>query len=129
MRRPSRTTLVMGAAIALAAAGGAALSSDSVALDERQRRSGGDAPVHGEALPDDDAGEQAALEELATVERARAEAAALESAGSGTVVESELEEEDGLVVWEVDLRLADGSGREVEIDAGDGRVLESDPWS
>lgn len=74
-------------------------------------------------LPEDDAAERAALAELASVEEAAAGAAAVEAVGGGEVAGSELEDEDGFVVWEVAVRAGDGSLHEVTVDAGDASVL------
>ena len=43
---------------------------------------------------------------------------------AGTIVESELEKEDGRLVWEVDIKSEDGKRFEVEIDALTGEVIE-----
>lgn len=58
----------------------------------------------------------------ATVSQAAAEAAALQAV-PGTVTASELGNENGSVVWEVDVQKADGSAVEVKVDAGNGTVL------
>ncbi len=79
------------------------------------------------ALPDDDVAEHAALAALASVGRSTAEATGIRSLGGGELVESELEEEDGSVVWEITVRATDGSLHEVTVDAGDGSVLGSEP--
>ncbi|MGK9065724.1 PepSY domain-containing protein [Stutzerimonas chloritidismutans] len=42
------------------------------------------------------------------------------------LLEAELEEEDGLYVYEIELLTADGVAREIEIDAGDGRLLKDE---
>lgn len=58
----------------------------------------------------------------AKVSQSQAEAAALTSA-PGTVTASELGNENSSLIWEVDVRKADGSTVEVKVDAGDGKVL------
>ena len=67
----------------------------------------------------DDAAESAALQELATISAADAEAAALADYPGATVVETELDRENGQVVYEVAL----DNGTEVIVDAADGTVL------
>ena len=72
------------------------------------------------------AAEQEALGALATMDEAQAGAAAIQSLGGGEVVRAELADEDGSVVWEVLVRAADGTWREVTVDAGDASVLGVD---
>ncbi len=126
MGNRSKATLLIGAAVALATASGVALASDSAPTQGDDLRGPGSVRIEESTLPDDDAAERAGLDEAASVDRTRAESAALESAGGGTVLESELEEEDGFVIWEVEVRGDDGSVREVSIDAGDASVLGSE---
>ncbi|WP_324277223.1 PepSY domain-containing protein [Blastococcus brunescens] len=119
MRSRKRATVITAAtALGLAAAGGVALATGG---------SGDDLPgtitVQESALPEDDAAEQAALAELASVDEAAAGAAAVEAVGGGEAAWSELEDEDGFVVWEVAVRADDGSIHEVTVDAGDASVL------
>lgn len=68
---------------------------------------------------DDDAAESAALQGLATISAADAEAAALADHPSATALEVELDRENGQVVYEVEL----DNGLEVIVDAADGTVL------
>lgn len=74
-----------------------------------------------------EAEESAALESLATVTPAQAEAAAVSDV-PGTAGTAELENENGYVVYGVEVTTPDGSVVEVAIDAGTGDVLgqESD---
>lgn len=58
------------------------------------------------------------LETLMTAAQGRYPAAVL--------LEAELEEEDGVLVYEVELLTADGSVRELELDARDGRILKDE---
>jgi hypothetical protein len=126
MRIANRTAAVAGAAvIGLAALGGVAVATDvgpfggdldrpgSIAVDER-------------ALPDDDTAERAALAAFDTVEESAARAAAVASAGGGEAVDAELTTEDGFVIWDVLVRAADGTWREVKVDAGDASILASE---
>ena len=66
--------------------------------------------------------EEARLSSDAKVSKSDAEAAALQAV-PGTVTASELGNENGSLVWEVDVQKADGSAVEVKVDAGDGTVL------
>lgn len=43
-----------------------------------------------------------------------------------TLLEAELEEEDGLFIYEVELLTGDGVVRELELDARDGRILKDE---
>ncbi|GAB3350554.1 PepSY domain-containing protein [Modestobacter lapidis] len=111
-------------AVGLAAAGGIAVAADGNGGDELGRP--GTVPVDESTLPEDDAAEQTALADLAAVDEAAAGTAAVESVGGGDVAGSELEEEDGFVVWEVTVRATDGSVHEVTVDAGDAGVLSTE---
>lgn len=42
------------------------------------------------------------------------------------LLEAELEEEDGIYVYEIELITAEGVAREIELDAHDGRVLKDE---
>jgi uncharacterized membrane protein YkoI len=66
--------------------------------------------------------EQAALQALATVPQAQAEAAAL-AAVPGTVAGADLGNENGFVVYSVEVNAADGTVTEVTVDAGNATVL------
>jgi hypothetical protein len=69
-----------------------------------------------------DAQEKAALEALATVSKSGAERAAL-TAVPGTVAGTDLDNENGWVVYSVEVNGADGTVTEVTVDAGNGSVL------
>lgn len=66
--------------------------------------------------------EQAALQALATITAAQAEQSAL-AAFPGTVTETDLDNENGFVVYSVEINGADGTVTEVTVDAGNGSVL------
>lgn len=72
-----------------------------------------------------DAAEAAQLQSLAKITEAEAHKAAT-SAVAGEVIESELDDEDGNVVYEVEVKAADGKVTEVIIDAGNGKVLHQE---
>jgi uncharacterized membrane protein YkoI len=69
--------------------------------------------------------EQKALLRLATVDAGAARTAALSTA-RGSVTETELENEDGNVVWKVEIRNAAGLETKVYVDAGNAKVLASE---
>lgn len=69
-----------------------------------------------------EADEVKALEALATISSDQATQAAL-AAVPGTVDEVELENENGSVVYDVEVKTADGKLVDVTVDAGDGTVL------
>ncbi|MEZ4620062.1 MAG: PepSY domain-containing protein [Caldilineaceae bacterium] len=66
--------------------------------------------------------EATALQGLATIDVATAEAAATTANAGTTVVKSTLEDENGYLVYSVEL----SNGLEVKVDAGDGTVLHSE---
>jgi uncharacterized membrane protein YkoI len=69
-----------------------------------------------------EAQEQAALQKLATISRQQAEQAAV-GAVPGTVTESDLGNENGFVVYSVEINGTDGTVTEVTVDAGNATVL------
>lgn len=69
-----------------------------------------------------DTAESAALASLATITPDEAAAAALKAV-PGTVTDTQLEDENGYVVYGVYVTAADGSFTEVKIDAGNGSML------
>ena len=83
----------------------------------------GSVPVD-ETLTDgmNEADEAAALQGSAKIDAAAAEAAAIAANPGTTVVKSELESENGFLVYEVEL----SNGMEVKVDAGDGAILHSE---
>jgi len=66
-----------------------------------------------------EADEAAALQGYATVTAAEAEAAALAANPGTTAVETELDNENGVLVYSVEL----SNGMEVKVDAGNGQIL------
>ena len=79
-------------------------------------------PVDEATLPQDEAAEADALAALATVSQADAESAAL-GAVNGEIVQAELDNENGFVVWSIEVRDGAGTVHDVKIDAGNGQVL------
>lgn len=80
-------------------------------------------PLQGTIRVADDAPDRA---ELAQVTEAQAREAALGAVAGATVSDVDLEEEDGFLVYEVDL-MADGREHEAYVDAGSGEVLCVEP--
>ena len=69
-----------------------------------------------------EAAEAAKLAPLAKIDRAQAEQAALAKV-PGTATGAELGDENGNLVWEIDVTAKDGTQHEVKVDAGNGTVL------
>ncbi len=69
-----------------------------------------------------EAAEEQQLRSLAKIDRSQAKRSALKEV-PGTVIDAELGNENGYVVWEVEVDADDGSYREVKVDAGNGQVL------
>lgn len=70
------------------------------------------------------------LAAMAKITQTDAEKTALASvgaeSGAGAVKETELEVEDGCLIYEVKFKGADSKVREIMVDAGDGKVLGDD---
>jgi len=69
-----------------------------------------------------EADEAAALQAMATITSAEAEAAALAANPGTTVVKTELDNENGVLVYSVEL----GNGMDVKVDAGNGEILQTE---
>jgi len=69
-----------------------------------------------------EAAESQTLQSLTKIDQAAAEKAAL-GAVPGTAKAAELGNENGFVVWEVEVASQDGTPQEVKVDAGNGKVL------
>ncbi len=69
--------------------------------------------------------ESARLQSMARITPEQAKSAALAKFG-GTVKKVELENEDGNVVYGVEIQIADGGERDVKVDAGNGQVLHTE---
>lgn len=134
MKFRSRTSAIAGAAtLSLAALGGVAVAqstpapAETTATQEQEPELNGTVPVDEAALPEgDEAAESQALADLASVTALQAESAALDAVPGGTVAGSELGDENGFAVWEVDVMAVDGTHKEVKVDAGDGSVLATE---
>lgn len=69
-----------------------------------------------------EADEAAALQAKATITSAEAEAAALAANPGTTVVKTELDNENGVLVYSVEL----SNGMDVKVDAGNGKILHTE---
>lgn len=73
----------------------------------------------------DEAAEAQDLQKLANIDQSAAEKAALQAV-PGTVESAELEEENGYVVYDVNVAGDDGQDHHVDVDAGNGKVLQKE---
>ncbi|MBL8778283.1 MAG: PepSY domain-containing protein [Acidimicrobiales bacterium] len=123
----------LGLTLGVAGLAGAATSPDQTAspapaVEEDQTQ---DPILNGSIQsPEDEslseADEAKALEGLATIAASDAEHAALAANPGATVNSSELGNENGSVVYEVDLTDASGADVEVKVDAGNGDILSQE---
>ena len=132
--RTSRKVVAGLAAVAVATGvalgAGSALGSGSGPGDDEDSpsfTSSVTAPADADESEQDDTkanedAEQEALLNLATVDAAAARTAALATA-PGSVTEAELDNEDGNVVWKVEIRDRAGLETTVYVDAGNAEVL------
>jgi uncharacterized membrane protein YkoI len=134
-----RKRLIIGAVVAVLAlgGGGAALAVQQAQEEEQDIKGTVVAPVESDEeneaveneTPESEAAEEAAeteeargLAKLTRIDRAAAEEATL-STVPGEVREVELENENGFVVYEVEVASQDSTLYEVILDAGNGEVL------
>lgn len=80
---------------------------------------------NGEEGSHDEAAEAQDLQDLAKIDQSAAEKAALQTV-PGTVESAKLEEESGYVVYEVRVAGDDGQDHHVDVDAGNGKVLQKE---
>jgi len=73
-----------------------------------------------------EAAETAALAALAKISEADARNAALAKFPGGTIQKTTLQDENGSVVWAVELTDANKTAQEVKIDAGNGAILATE---
>jgi uncharacterized membrane protein YkoI len=121
--------LAVGAAAAavLTLGGGAAIAAQNPAETtgtEGAKQEEQDPNIKGSiaAPAENEAAESIQLEGLAKIDQAAAEKAALDAV-PGTVKDAELGNENGFVVWEVEVQASDGTLQEVKVDAGNGQIL------
>ncbi|MDH3307228.1 MAG: PepSY domain-containing protein [Acidimicrobiia bacterium] len=128
-KRLTTIAMVLGVAAGSAAIAGAtsqtpaptAPAEDSVEIQEPSYTGSIQAPAEDETLTD--AEEEAQLAGLATITPDDA-AAAANAAVAGEVVEVELDDENGSVVYSVEIVDANGVQIDVKVDAGDGTILD-----
>jgi uncharacterized membrane protein YkoI len=110
-----KALIAVAAAMGLLFSAGVAYANSSFGEDEEA-----DGSYKGSiAAPDQN---EASLRELANIDQAAAEKAALEVV-PGTVLETELEA-DGYVVYDVEVAGDDGKAHDLEVDAGNGEILD-----
>lgn len=73
----------------------------------------------------DEQAEQAKLAGQATFSKEQAQAVALQNV-SGEVIKSELEDEDGAVLWNFEIRKSDGKVTEAKVDAKTGKFVKAE---
>jgi hypothetical protein len=115
----NRTTKILSAVTFVAALGaGAAVAANPgiLNLPDEVKSSSIKVPENTET--------QAEFAKFATVSQQQAEAAAL-AVQPGTVVKSKLDDEDGYLVWQVDVKHAKGT-TEIAVDAGNAKVLAAE---
>jgi len=101
----------------------AAEDADMDAVEEQQPQYSGSIPVDGSQYEDmSEAEEAAALQGKATISAADAEAAALAANAGASIIETELDNENGVLVYSVEL----SNGSEVKVDAGTGGILHTE---
>lgn len=112
---------VLAALLTLAAVGGnMAIASSSGGGDTS--RGSVEAP---EREHENDAREDRSLKERSSISLADAEQAATD-AQPGEVTKVEIEEEEGFIVYKVEVAGAGGAEHELEVDAGNGDILDSE---
>ncbi len=115
------TALTIGGGAAMAAGQAPETTAGDTKQEEQEPRINGSVKAPGGA-GQDEAAETQQLQGLAEVDQARAEEAAL-GAVAGTVEEAELGNENGYVVWDVEVKAENGTLHEVVVDAGNGQIL------
>ena len=119
-----RKRLIIGAAVTALAlgGGGAALAAQQTQEEEQDIKGAVVAPTGSSEAEAAETEEPGGLAELTRIDQTAAEEAAL-GAVPGAVREVELENENGFVVYEVELAGQDGALNEVVVDAGNGEIL------
>lgn len=90
-------------------------------MEKKQKQENDDDDDDDEPTP----AEQAKLAKKAKITKEQAQAIALKEV-PGEIIESEIEKENGILVWGFDIRRDDGKIWDVEIDAKTGKVLKSE---
>lgn len=114
--------LAVGGFSAMAVAESPTTQQGSSTQEEQPSYQGSIAAPEGQG---DEAAESSQLESLAKIDQATAEQAALKAV-PGTVKNTELENENGFVVYGVEIAGNDGKTHDVKVDAGNAEVLHQD---
>ena len=131
------TAVVLAGGVGVAAASGSSGTSDEPKVnsraegtddaegtEEQEPKLNGSIQVkEDEVAGESEQEESARLSDKAEVSEQDAKAAALAAVGGGTVTDSELGNENGSLIWEIEVTKTDGSQVEVKVDAGNGTVL------
>jgi uncharacterized membrane protein YkoI len=118
-----KVLIAVAAAVVLLVSAGVAYAANN-ASESTVGSDDGEDTYKGTVSAPDQSG--SSLQELAKVDQAAAERAALEAV-PGTVHETELETSDnGYVVYDIEVAGDDGKSHEVKVDAGNGEVLHQD---
>ena len=112
----------MGAAVAILTLG---VGGVAIATQQGQEDIKGGTTAAPAGSGEENEADGKSLERFAEIDRSAAEKAALDAV-SGEVRDVELENENGFVVYEVEVAGQDGKLREVVVDAGNGRVLDQE---
>jgi len=98
-------------------------STQSAEIDEQQPKYSGSIQIDDSQYQGmSEADETAALQSKATISAAQAEAAALAANPGTTVVKTELDNENGVLVYSVEL----SNGMDIKVDASNGKVLHTE---
>lgn len=129
IKNRSKQIIVGGAAAVGLALGVAALAGAAPSPTPKQEAQ--DPNLNGSIqFPEDESASEAdeakTLGDLAKVSSADAEKAALAAVPGGTVLGSALENDNGSVIYEVDMTDTNGKSIEVKVDAGNGAVLSQE---
>ena len=118
-----KVLIALAAAVVLLVSAGAAYAANNASETTIGREDEEDTYKGSVSAPDQGG---SSLQELAKVDQAAAERAALEAV-PGTVHETELETSDnGYVVYNIEVTGDDGKSHEVKVDAGNGEVPHQD---
>ena len=118
-----RVFVAMVAAMVLLVGAGVAYAAQSPSETTDPEDDGADSYKGSLSAPDQSG---SSLQEVAKIDQATAERAALQEVQGGTVRETELEASDdtGYVVYDVEIAANDGKSYDVKVDAGNGDILD-----
>jgi uncharacterized membrane protein YkoI len=116
----SAKKMLLGAIAVMALLVGAGVAYANSTQDATAGDQEGDGSYKGSIAVPDQSGPS--LQELAKIDQSTAEQAALEAV-PGTVKQTDLENENGYVVYDVEVAGNDGKTHDVKVDAGNGDIL------